>query len=166
MIAQGDKEVAWNLLDELEQDARHTNRVETLIKVLILKALASSSSASALKALEAALELGIPEGYRRVFLDEGEKVLSLLEGMRGRSELVMPLLGSKTEKNKNEQMILTTRELEILGGMAEGMSNKEIGQRLFISAGTVKAHSAAIYRKLDVENRTEAIARAKDLGLI
>jgi LuxR family maltose regulon positive regulatory protein len=78
----------------------------------------------------------------------------------------MPLLGSKAEKNKNEQTILTTRELEILRGMAEGMSNKEIGQRLFISAGTVKAHSAAIYRKLDVENRTEAIARAKDLGLI
>jgi LuxR family maltose regulon positive regulatory protein len=50
--------------------------------------------------------------------------------------------------------------------MAEGMSNKEIGKRLFISAGTVKAHSAAIYRKLEVENRTEAIARAKDLGLI
>jgi LuxR family maltose regulon positive regulatory protein len=130
-----------------------------------LKALASSSS-TALKILEAALELGIPEGYRRVFLDEGEKVLSLLEGMRGRSELVKPLLGSKVERNKKEEMILTIRELEILSGMAEGMSNKEIGQRLFISAGTVKAHSAAIYRKLEVANRTEAIARAKDLGLI
>jgi ATP/maltotriose-dependent transcriptional regulator MalT len=50
--------------------------------------------------------------------------------------------------------------------MAEGLSNKQIGQRLFISAGTVKAHSAAIYRKLDVANRTEAIARAKDTGLL
>ena len=56
--------------------------------------------------------------------------------------------------------------LEILQGMAEGLSNKEIGQRLYISAGTVKAHSAAIYRKLDVANRTEAIARAKDLNLL
>jgi LuxR family maltose regulon positive regulatory protein len=166
LIDQGDKVVAWKLLEDLEKDARSTNRVETLIKVLILKALASSSSSTARKMLEVALELGIPEGYRRVFLDEGEEIISLLENLRGRSDLVIPLLGSKEEKSIRGETILTTRELEILRGMAEGMSNKEIGQRLFISAGTVKAHSASIYRKLDVENRTEAIARAKDLGLI
>ena len=61
---------------------------------------------------------------------------------------------------------LTARELDILRAMADGLSNKQIGQKLFISAGTVKAHSASIYRKLDVANRTEAIARAKDLGLV
>jgi ATP/maltotriose-dependent transcriptional regulator MalT len=50
--------------------------------------------------------------------------------------------------------------------MATGLSNTEIGYKLFISAGTVKAHSASIYRKLDVANRTEAISKAKDLRLI
>jgi LuxR family transcriptional regulator, maltose regulon positive regulatory protein len=166
LIAQDNKVLAWKILDELEIDARAAGRVETLIKALTLKALASLSSSTALKTLEAALQLGIPEGYRRVFLDEGEKVLSLIAGLRDRSDLVKPLLDLTGEKSKKEQAILTTRELEILRGMAEGLSNKEIGQQLFISAGTVKAHSAAIYRKLEVENRTEAIARAKDLGLI
>ncbi len=50
--------------------------------------------------------------------------------------------------------------------MASGLSNPQIGERLYISAGTVKAHSAAIYRKMNVANRAEAIARAKDLGYL
>jgi LuxR family maltose regulon positive regulatory protein len=74
------------------------------------------------------------------------------------------LIGGEQAKPKMDG--LTARELDILRGMADGLSNKEIGQKLFISVGTVKAHSAAIYRKLDVANRTEAIARAKDLSLI
>ncbi len=56
--------------------------------------------------------------------------------------------------------------MEILRLMAEGLSNEAIGQRLYISTGTVKAHSASIYRKLAAANRTQAIARAKDLGLL
>lgn len=166
LIAKENKQVAWNILDQLEHDARDTGRNETLIKILTLKAIAASTRDSALKSVQAALKLGIPAGYRRVFLDEGKELLSLLEELRGRSALVQPLLGCREDKSKKEEKILTTRELEILLRMAEGLSNKEIGQRLFISAGTVKAHSAAIYRKLEVQNRTEAIARAKDLGLI
>ena len=61
---------------------------------------------------------------------------------------------------------LTERELAVLGGLVEGLSNPQIGQRLYISVGTVKAHTAAIFRKLDVANRTEAVARAKDLKLL
>ncbi|HZW04622.1 MAG TPA: response regulator transcription factor, partial [Anaerolineaceae bacterium] len=61
---------------------------------------------------------------------------------------------------------LTDREIEILACMAEGLSNQEIGRRLYIAAGTVKAHSAAIYRKLDVANRSAAVSAAKDRGLI
>jgi LuxR family maltose regulon positive regulatory protein len=72
------------------------------------------------------------------------------------------LLGAFIEKPP----ILTAREMDILRGMAEGLSNKEIGVRLYISAGTVKAHSASIYRKLETANRTESIAKAKDLGLL
>jgi ATP/maltotriose-dependent transcriptional regulator MalT len=60
---------------------------------------------------------------------------------------------------------LTRREIEILWLRADGLSNQEIGRQLYISTGTVKAHSAAIYRKLDTANRAEAIARARTLGL-
>jgi len=74
---------------------------------------------------------------------------------------------SQTLQLKNAaQTLLSERELEVLRAMAEGLSNQEISRRLFISTGTVKAHSSTIFRKLEVANRTEAIARAKDLSLI
>jgi LuxR family maltose regulon positive regulatory protein len=107
----------------------------------------------------------VPEGYRRVFLDERKKLQPLLEALRGRSPLAIALMSS-TSKESSQESVLTTRELDILRAMSEGLSNKEIGRKLYISAGTVKAHSAAIYRKLEVANRTEAIARAKDLDLV
>jgi LuxR family maltose regulon positive regulatory protein len=58
------------------------------------------------------------------------------------------------------------RELEILRLLAEGLSNQEIAQRSYISSGTVKVHLKHIFRKLEVGNRTEAAARARQLGLI
>lgn len=61
---------------------------------------------------------------------------------------------------------LSSRELEVLGLLAQGKTNLEIARLLFIAAGTVKAHSASIYRKLDVANRTEAVARARQLGIL
>lgn len=165
LIAQEKFSMAWKLLEELENSARAGGQKNTLIETLTLKSLATPKRATALEILESALKLGIPAGYRRTFLDEGDRLIQLLGGLRGRSALVEPLFGAGTGKPKPETL-LTTREIDILRAMAEGLSNKEIGQRLFISTGTVKAHSAAIYRKLEVVNRTEAIARAKDLGLL
>lgn len=165
LIAQEKLSAAWKLLEKLEKDARTTGRTNTLIETLTLKTLAAPKRSTALEVLESAIELGIPEGYRRTFLDEGDRLQQLLESLRGRPNLVEPLLGAIPGKSKVET-ILTSREFDILRGMAEGLSNKEIGQKLFVSAGTVKAHSAAIYRKLEVANRTGAIARAKDLGLL
>lgn len=165
LLAQEKFPNAWNLLDELETPARNHGRMNTLIEILTLKALAATSRIRALESLESALSLGVPEGYRRIFLDEGQNLKMLLNGLRGRTKFVEPLIGAEEAKSKMDGL-LTARELDILGGMADGLSNKEIGQKLFISAGTVKAHSAAIYRKLDVSNRTGAIARAKDLGLV
>lgn len=164
-IAQGKFPAAWKLLQEVESSARAGSRKNTLVEALLLKARAASNRATAVENVEAALALGIPEGYRRVFLDEGETLIPFLESLRDRSALVEPLIGARTKKSKAAGL-LTARELDILRGMAEGLSNKEIGQGLFISAGTVKAHSAAIYRKLEVANRTAAIARAKDLRLL
>ena len=61
---------------------------------------------------------------------------------------------------------LSRRELEVLHLIALGRTNKEIAQQLVVAQGTVKAHAAHIYRKLDVANRTEAVARARQLGLL
>jgi DNA-binding CsgD family transcriptional regulator len=61
---------------------------------------------------------------------------------------------------------LTPRELEVLRLLAAGRGNDEIARELVVAAGTVKAHTSSIYRKLDVDNRTRAVVRARELGLI
>ena len=61
---------------------------------------------------------------------------------------------------------LSRRELEVLQLIAEGLSNREIGERLFLALSTVKGHSRVIYDKLQVKRRTEAVARARELGLL
>jgi LuxR family maltose regulon positive regulatory protein len=61
---------------------------------------------------------------------------------------------------------LTPRETEVLKLIAEGMSNREIAQRLYISLSTVKRHNATIFSKLAVYNRTQAVTRGRDLGLL
>ncbi len=61
---------------------------------------------------------------------------------------------------------LTTRELEILRLVAQGLSNTEISQRLYLALSTVKGHNQRIFDKLQVQNRTEAVVRARELGLL
>ena len=61
---------------------------------------------------------------------------------------------------------LSPRELELLRLVAQGLSNQEIGERLFLALDTVKGHNRRIYAKLQVQRRTEAVARARELGLI
>jgi LuxR family maltose regulon positive regulatory protein len=61
---------------------------------------------------------------------------------------------------------LSQRELKILQLIAQGLSNREIGERLFLALDTVKGHNRKIFDKLQVQSRTEAIARARELGLL
>ena len=65
-----------------------------------------------------------------------------------------------------ERMGLTPRELEILALIAEGLSNREIAERLYVSENTVKTHSANLFSKLDARRRTQAVQRAKEAGVI
>jgi ATP/maltotriose-dependent transcriptional regulator MalT len=61
---------------------------------------------------------------------------------------------------------LSDRELEVLNLVAQGLSNREIAETLYITVGTAKTHTINIYRKLDVNSRTQAVARAQELNLL
>jgi LuxR family transcriptional regulator, maltose regulon positive regulatory protein len=180
-LASGQSARAAELLEPVIGAARLAGRVNTLIEALVLQSVARGEQA----ALREALHLGFSQGFRRVFLDEGQPLQALLRSMvlagpaASREDPVGGNLHAALEvliRPGQEQLPpaesppppspLTGRELEILKGIAAGLSNPEIGKQLFISAGTVKAHTAAIYRKLDVANRAEAIAKGKDLHLV
>jgi DNA-binding NarL/FixJ family response regulator len=96
-------------------------------------------------------------------------VLAVHEGLLAAAPALMqPLLGPVTQIDGSEELIedLTQREGEVLQLLAQGMANKQIAQRLTISEHTVKFHVSAIYAKLSVTNRTEAVRRGARLGLI
>jgi NarL family two-component system response regulator LiaR len=65
-----------------------------------------------------------------------------------------------------ENLGISRRELEVLALMSQGLSNQEIGAKLFLSLNTIKTHSARLFEKLEVKRRTQAIEKAKRLGLI
>jgi LuxR family transcriptional regulator, maltose regulon positive regulatory protein len=131
--------------------------------------------------LHQALTLAEPEGYVRIFVDEGPLMAQLLSEAVARE--IMPDYTGKllaifeAEKQKSEgksflppaQSLtepLSQRELEILRLIAQGLSNREISGRLFLALNTVKGHNQKIYSKLQVQSRTEAIARARELDLL
>lgn len=67
---------------------------------------------------------------------------------------------------KLKELGLTAREHEILGLIAQGLSNREIGEKLFVSENTVKTHSSRLFDKMQVNRRMQAVQKGKDLGLI
>jgi LuxR family maltose regulon positive regulatory protein len=155
-------------------------------RLLILDALtvyAQGETASAITVLKRALILAEPENYIRSFLDIGkpleEFLLSSLES-QSLSEPQLRVYVSKLLSHfgvdlsiKSSQPTggtliepLTERELEVLQLIAQGLSNREIGERLFLALSTVKGHTRIIFDKLQVQRRTEAVARARELGLL
>ena len=92
------------------------------------------------------------------------KLLAAFEAEQRKSEDKPDLLAPRTPEPLIEP--LSQRELEILQLIAQGLSNREIGERLFLALDTVKGHNRKIFDKLQVQSRTEAIARARELGLL
>ena len=70
------------------------------------------------------------------------------------------------DQNKIEELGISKREYEVLEKIAEGLSNKEIADKLFVSESTVKTHVSNIFMKLDAQRRTQAIQIAKELAII
>ena len=163
------------------------NRVNVRIETLALLALVcqqQDDKVGAEKHLHTALELAKPGKWIRIFVDLGAPMTDLLRHFTrqhaGESFPQEILQASEaehfqqtvikadtaSEKQKGEysnNTVLTQREVEIIPLLAEGLSNKEIAERLCIAPYTVKTHLKNIYKKLVVKNRIEAIMAANNL---
>jgi LuxR family maltose regulon positive regulatory protein len=126
----------------------------------------------AIRILARALLLAEPEGFVRVFIQEGSQMAALLRttGAQGHSpEYVRHLLDSFSETLAPQEILLdplSERELEVLRLTAEGLTNAEIAVELVIALSTVKTHVNRIYSKLGVSTRTQAVARARQLQIL
>jgi LuxR family maltose regulon positive regulatory protein len=187
-MAQKKPDEAITLLMNLEKTARSAGRMGRLIEIILLKALAMrgiGDSEHAFLALAECLALAEPEGYVRVFLDEGQPVQMLLVQWLALADVghlrdytvyllsqfdaeahVVAAEQEKASPASNLVEPLSLRELEVLHLIALGKTNRQIARQLIVASGTVKAHTSSIYRKLDVANRTEAVARARQLGIL
>jgi LuxR family maltose regulon positive regulatory protein len=171
LTAQGKHKEAAGLLARLLRRAETEGRVAWVIAVRVLQALtfqAQGDIAEAIASLERALSLAEPEGYVRVFVNEGLPMAQLLYQVAARGmapEYAGQLLAAFDLETKPPEP-LSERELEVLQLIAEGLSNREIGEELSLSVNTVKVHAYNTYGKLGVHSRTQAVAQAKMLGLL
>ncbi|OQY35750.1 MAG: LuxR family transcriptional regulator [Anaerolineaceae bacterium 4572_5.2] len=189
-LAQGDTSTAppalWTLRQKMEAKGWEDER----LKVMVLQAVAHHTHGEKDKAAQLlgdALALAEPGGFIRIFVDEGLPMAQLLSEAAAcgiMPDYVRRLLaafeeatndeGRTTELSPSSSVIrpsslvepLSERELEVLQLIAQGLSNREISERLFLALSTVKGHNRNIFGKLESQRRTEAVARARELGLL
>jgi LuxR family transcriptional regulator, maltose regulon positive regulatory protein len=193
LLAQGRPGLALTLLDRLYASAAAQDRTGSLIEIGALRALAlvaSDQETDAVDALAGALASACPQGYIRVFADEGPPMAALLgrliAAQRAEHAAAAVPLGCLARIQRAlapEQATparergsaaglpglvepLTPRELEVLGMLAAGRSNQVIAAELVVTLDTVKKHVSHVLGKLGAANRTEAVARARELELI
>lgn len=186
LLASQKYEQAREYLKGLQETVRAGGRTGRLIKVLLLLAQAESGLGdrpAASAAIQQAVLLSAPENYVRTFLDECPALSDILDDLlaAGASGAFLSylagLIGSEQGRQAPETARqaaeypglveeISPRELEVLHLLEQGLSNKEIADRLTISITTVKSHTGSIYQKLEVANRTRAVARARELGLL
>jgi ATP/maltotriose-dependent transcriptional regulator MalT len=175
-------------LDILEAFLMHNEkRAQTrrVIEILVLQAIAYQQQGEgtlAMSTIVKALTLAEPEGYVRSIIDEGKPVAQLLYqattppySISYAKTLLFALTEQEFPSNQHEKMStvdkklvepLSEREIEVLGLIAEGLTNQQIGRHLHISLSTVKGHTTNIYGKLGVRSRTQAVTLARSLGLL
>jgi LuxR family transcriptional regulator, maltose regulon positive regulatory protein len=192
LVAEGSAQQASELLERLRQAAEAQDRLGSVIEISIVQALAhqaQGNTPAALAALERALTLAEPEGYVRSFVDEGEQMRLLIADCRlliekqahGQEHRLLGYVDKlltafpqsatvpQSEiRNLKSKMVepLSPRELEVLRFIEQGFSNQEIADRLFLALSTVKGYTRTLFEKLQVQRRTEAVARARELGLL
>ena len=178
---------AIGLLERLLKAAEEGGRTGSAIEILTLQALAHQQQGdlpAALSHLERALTLAEPEGYVRIFLDEGASMAQLIEiaaeqgimpdytgkllpafdSAQHGLQAALPHAASPAPSSLIEP--LSQRELEILRLFKTELSGPEIAQELVIALSTVRTHTKSIYGKLNVNSRRGAVQRATELNLV
>ena len=184
-LASGDSSAALAALEPFRREVEAKGWEDERLKVMVLQAVAlyaHGEKNNAMQLLGETLALAEPGGFIRIFIDEGSPMAELLS--EAAVEGVMPayvarLVGAfEAEKQASASIShrtptpqpliepLSQRELEVLQLIADGLSNREIAARLFLAEVTVKGHNQRIFGKLQVQRRTEAVARARELGLL
>jgi LuxR family maltose regulon positive regulatory protein len=186
-LAQGDSSAALAALGPWRQQVEAKNWQDERLKVMVLQAVAHDAHGEkevAAQLLCEALALAEPGGFIRTFVDEGPPMARLI--YKAAAHGIMPdytrklLAAFEAEEQKSEGRSylppappaqpliepLSERELEVLQLIAEGLTNQEIADRLYLSLNTVKVHTRNINGKLGVHNRTQAVARARVLGIL
>jgi LuxR family maltose regulon positive regulatory protein len=173
---------ALDYLQHTGEQGEALGLIGLLVKVNILRALAYAGWGDAAQAelcVEQALALAEPEGYVRLFLEEGKPLQALLGRIRGAQRPYAERLratsgeqapaGHAPKADAGPAVVteaLSERELQVLRLMAGGASNLEIAHSLALTLNTVKKHSSNLFAKLAVNSRTRAVARARERHLI
>lgn len=189
-LAQGNTSSALLVLEPLRRQAEVKELKDERLKIMVIQAVALHTQGEKLKASQMivdALTMAEPGGFIRIFVDEGMGMYRLLSEIVKNEKMpkiyLSKLLAAfeadelkmKSELNKGPRLVqsnksliepLSGRELEVLHLIAQGLSNLEISEQLFISLTTVKGHNRSIFDKLQVARRTEAVALARKLGLL
>ena len=149
-----------------------------VVDALVARALARQAGGDldgGLDDLGRALAVGVPAGYRRLFLDEGEPMADLLRALAGRAAapgreqaaaLLDAALPAPPVPRSGNDEALSDRELEVLRLLASDLSGPEIARHLFVSVNTLRTHTKHIFTKLDVRTRRAAVLRARELKLL
>jgi LuxR family maltose regulon positive regulatory protein len=183
-LAQGDTSTALAVLEPLRRQAEAKGWEDERLKVMVVQAVALRAHGEKDKAMQMigdALALAEPGGFIRLFVDEGAPMAHLLSEaaaqgiMPDYTSKLLAVFDAETQRSEDRSYLakaqpliepLSQRELEVLQLIAQGLSNREIGERLFLALSSVKGHNLNIFGKLQVQRRTEAVARARELGLL
>jgi len=174
LMAKGKKSDALKQINESIQIADAAGWRYGMVHLCVLKAMTTPDMDSAAESLVQALAIGHPEGFMRTFLDQGSDLVPILReaALRGaHPEYVGEILAALEGQTGQTALPpgfepLSEREMDVLRLLAAGLTNKQIADQLFVSISTVKSHVHHISSKLDVSNRTQAVARARQLNLL
>lgn len=177
-LAQRNAAAALAILKPLRQEMAAKGWADEFLKITVLQAIAADMHGekdNAVALLTEVLVLAEPNNFIRLFVDEGMPIKQLLQEVVAQGiapDYVRRLLSAFASVAMRQfpqpRLVdrLSEREIEVMQCIAEGLTNQEIADRLYLSLYTVKVHARNIYGKLGVNSRTLAIAKARELGLL